>query len=49
MLGVDPKILEDCEAVELVAGASIGLLAPKSKSPKALDGAAVELLPRAED
>ena len=48
LLGVEPKILGDC-AVEVVAGASLGLLAPKLNPPNSLDGAAVGVLPRADD
>lgn len=44
---MDAKILGDC-AVDVVAGASLGLLAPKLSPLKPLDGAAVELLPGAE-
>ncbi len=47
-LGVDPKILGDC-VVEVVAGASLGLLDPKSIPVKLLDGAAVDVLPGADD
>ena len=48
MPGVDPKILGDC-AVEVVAGASLGLLAPKSNPLKPLDGGPVDVLPGADD
>ena len=48
MLGVDPKTLGDC-AVDVVAGASLGLLTPILNPLKPLDGAAVELLPGADD
>lgn len=47
MLGVDPKILGDC-AVDVVAGASLGLLAPELNPLKPLE-AASELLPGADD
>ena len=47
-LVVDPKILGDC-AIEVVAGASLGLLAPRSNPPKLLDGAAADVLSGAED
>ena len=46
--GVDPKILGDC-AVEVVAEASLGLLVPKLNPLKPLDGAAVDVLPGAND
>lgn len=48
VLGVDPKMPGDC-AVDVVAGASLGLLAPKPNPLKPLEGAAVELLLGAED
>lgn len=48
VLGVDPKILGDC-TVDVVAEASLGLLASKSNPLKPLEGAAVELLPGADD
>lgn len=48
VLGIDPNILGDC-AVDVVTGASLGLLAPKSNPLKPLDGAIVELLPGTED
>ena len=48
VLGVDPKILGDC-AVDVVAGGSLGLLAPKLNPLKPLDGAAVGVSPGAED
>lgn len=45
---VDPKILGDC-AVEVVAGASLGLLVSVLNILKPLDGAAVGGFPGAED
>ena len=48
MPGIDPKILGDC-AVEVVAEASLGLLVPKLNPLKPLDGAAVGVLPGADD
>ncbi len=48
MLGADPNILGDC-MVDVVAGASLGLLASKLNPLKPPDGSAVELLFGAED
>ena len=48
MPGVDPKILGAC-AVEVVSGASLGLLVSKLNPPKTLDGAAVDVMPGADD
>lgn len=48
MPDVDPKILGDC-AVEVVAGASLGLLVSVLNLLKPLDGAAVDGLVGAED
>ena len=48
MLGADPEILGDC-ALEVVAGASLGLLDAKSNPLKPVDGAAVGVSPGAED
>ena len=48
MAGVDPKILGDC-VVEVVVGASLGLLLSKLNPPKLLDGAAADVVPGAAD
>lgn len=45
---VDPKMLGDW-AVEVVVGASLGLLFSVLNPPKLLEGAAVDGLPGAED
>ena len=48
MPDVDPKILGDC-AVEVVVGASLGLLVSNLNPPKLLDGAAADVVPGADD